>query len=53
MQKLIEAARRSLDVDQKAADAGLRDNPKTLTVGTTSTRPPSAGDPATLDRCGD
>ena len=37
MQKLIEAARRSLDVDQKAADAGLRDNPKTLSASLDNT----------------
>jgi hypothetical protein len=30
MQQLIETARRTLDVDQKAADAGLHDNPKTI-----------------------
>lgn len=30
MQQLIETARRRLDVDQKAADAGLHDSPKTL-----------------------
>src|ERR671922_184259 len=29
MQQLIETARRKLRVDQKAADAGLEDNPET------------------------
>ena len=32
MQQLIETARRKLHVDQKAADAGLHDNPKTATT---------------------
>ncbi|HKC98263.1 MAG TPA: hypothetical protein VKG20_09535 [Methylomirabilota bacterium] len=32
MQKLVEMARRALDVDQKAAAAGRRDNPKTLSA---------------------
>ncbi|HEY3100100.1 MAG TPA: hypothetical protein VGL14_14400 [Methylomirabilota bacterium] len=32
MQQLIESARRRLEVDQKAADAGLHDNPKTLST---------------------
>src|SRR5438045_3399151 len=32
MQQLIERARRSLDVDQKAADAGLHDNPKSVST---------------------
>jgi hypothetical protein len=32
MQQLIERARRTLDVDQKAADAGLHDNPKTVST---------------------
>ncbi len=32
MQKLVEIARRALDVDQKAAAAGRRDNPKTLSA---------------------
>ena len=30
MQKLVEMARRTLDIDQKAADAARHDNPKTL-----------------------
>src|SRR5262249_61407297 len=29
MQQLVETARRTLDVQQKAADAGVHDNPKT------------------------
>ena len=37
MQKLIETARRTLDVDQKAADAGLHDNPKTLSASLDAT----------------
>jgi hypothetical protein len=37
MQKLIEAARRTLDVDQKAADAGLHDNPKTVSTSLDAT----------------
>ena len=32
MQKLIDGARRTLDVEQKAADAGLHDNPKTVST---------------------
>ena len=32
MQKLVEMARRTLDVDQKAADAARHDNPKTLSA---------------------
>lgn len=32
MQQLIERARRTLDVDQKAADAALHDNPKTVST---------------------
>ena len=32
MQQLIERARRSLDVDQKAAHAALHDNPKTVST---------------------
>src|SRR5262249_9796761 len=31
MQQLVETARRTLDVQQKAADAGVHDNPKTTT----------------------
>src|SRR5881628_1820247 len=32
MQRLVESARRTLDVDQKAADAARHDNPKTLSA---------------------
>jgi hypothetical protein len=32
MQELIDKARRTLDVDQRAADAGLRDSPKTMST---------------------
>src|SRR5437899_12741416 len=32
MQKLVEMARRTLDIDQKAADAARHDNPKTLSA---------------------
>jgi len=32
MQKLVEMARRTLDVDQKATDAARHDNPKTLSA---------------------
>src|SRR6266550_8214884 len=32
MQQLVDRARRTLDVDQKAADAGLHDNPKTVST---------------------
>src|SRR5512145_2487608 len=32
MQQLVETARRRLRVDQKAADAGLHDNPKTAST---------------------
>src|SRR6185369_12120028 len=32
MQKLVEMARRTLDIDQKAAEAARRDNPKTLSA---------------------
>src|SRR6185369_2138357 len=32
MQKLVEMARRSLDIDQKATDAARHDNPKTLSA---------------------
>ncbi|HZI42023.1 MAG TPA: hypothetical protein VFD67_09980, partial [Gemmatimonadaceae bacterium] len=32
MQQLIEKARRTLEVDQKAADAGLHDSPKTVST---------------------
>lgn len=32
MQKLVEIARRTLDIDQKAADAARHDNPKTLSA---------------------
>jgi hypothetical protein len=37
MQQLIETARRALDVDQKAADAGLHDNPKTVSTSLDAT----------------
>lgn len=37
MQQLIETARRTLDVDQKAADAGLHDNPKTVSTSLDAT----------------
>src|SRR5262245_18061005 len=37
MKKLIDAARRTLDVDQKAADAGLHDNPKTMSTSLDAT----------------
>lgn len=36
-QKLIEAARRTLDVEQKAADAGLHDNPKSFSTSLDAT----------------
>src|SRR5687767_12725517 len=32
LQQLIESARRKLRVDQKAADAGVEDNPKTAST---------------------
>jgi hypothetical protein len=32
MQELVETARRALDIEQKAADAGLHDNPKTMST---------------------
>ena len=31
-ERLVEMARRALDVDQKAADAARHDNPKTLSA---------------------
>jgi hypothetical protein len=37
MQQLVETARRKLDVDQKAADAGLHDNPKTVSTSLDAT----------------
>jgi hypothetical protein len=37
MQELIETARRTLDLDQRAADAGLHDNPKTLSTALDAT----------------
>jgi hypothetical protein len=37
MQQLIETARRTLDVDQKAADAGLHDSPKTVSTSLDAT----------------
>ena len=37
MQKLVEVARRTLEVDQKAADAGLHDNPKTVSTSLDAT----------------
>jgi hypothetical protein len=37
MHKLIDAARRTLNVDQKAADAGLHDNPKTVSTSLDAT----------------
>src|SRR5262245_7976340 len=37
MRQLIETARRTFEVDQKAADAGLHDNPKTISTSLDAT----------------
>src|SRR4029453_16872136 len=37
MRQLVETARRTLEVDQKAADAGLHDSPKTVSTSLDAT----------------
>jgi len=42
MRQLVETARRTFEVDQKAADAGLHDNPKTVSTSLDATESPHA-----------